>query len=322
MSGSPGVRASLGRRLSAFSRAGSSTRYSMRSLTQVTTCSSRVSGCTRTPPPSASGSSASTNSAPLSRSTRTSRFYSVSTPAELIASIEPPSALIAIGPAGHGVLGWNGLQQPPVALGVVADFDHHAPVGLKAHADPRHQFGVGDPAREARVLHLLDQVPADQVKPVDVVQGRVAAADSSSDQDPRVKVLFSVARICACTPSERGEVPALVSRGGPRRTGASSRRRREVLQVEQVPPVMRPPEDLDSPGRQCRSSPPWPRSQSTPSAPTGAVHTLSTPLCGAIHARLVPLGEIRGLTRSGFPKRTRLGISSAMGHAYHVSEGH
>src|SRR6516225_2027170 len=66
----------------------------------------------------------------------------------------------------------------------------------------------------------------------------------------------------------------------------------------------------------------WAESQSTPSGPTGAVQTLSTSLCGAIHARLVPFGEIRGLTRSGFPKRTRLGISSAMRHAYHVSQGH
>src|SRR6266568_7334694 len=62
-------------------------------------------------------------------------------------------------------------------------------------------------------------------------------------------------------------------------------------------------------------------SQSTPSAPTGAVHTLSTPLGGAIHARLVPFGEIRGLTRSGFPKRTRPGMSSAMRHAYHAGQG-
>src|SRR5260370_40924337 len=63
-------------------------------------------------------------------------------------------------------------------------------------------------------------------------------------------------------------------------------------------------------------------SQSTPSAPTGAVQTLSTPSRGAIHARLVPFGEIRGLTRSGFPKRTRLGMSSAMRHAYHAGQGH
>src|SRR5215472_8014661 len=65
----------------------------------------------------------------------------------------------------------------------------------------------------------------------------------------------------------------------------------------------------------------WAESQSTPSGPTGAVQTLSTPLCGAIHARLVPLGEMRGLMRSGFPKRTRLGISSAMRHAYHAGQG-
>src|SRR5215831_18064703 len=53
--------------------------------------------------------------------------------------------------------------------------------------------------------------------------------------------------------------------------------------------------------------------QSTPSAPTGAVHTLSTPSCGAIHASVLASGLMRGLMRSGFPKRTRRGMSSAMG---------
>src|SRR5215468_6550072 len=53
--------------------------------------------------------------------------------------------------------------------------------------------------------------------------------------------------------------------------------------------------------------------QSTPSGPTGAVHTLSTPSCGAIHASVLASGLMRGLMRSGFPKRTRRGMSSAMG---------
>src|SRR5204862_3565292 len=52
--------------------------------------------------------------------------------------------------------------------------------------------------------------------------------------------------------------------------------------------------------------------QSTPSGPTGAVHTLSTPSCGAIHASVLASGLMRGATRSGFPKRTRRGMSSAM----------
>src|SRR5262249_61253144 len=67
--------------------------------------------------------------------------------------------------------------------------------------------------------------------------------------------------------------------------------------------------------------PPWAEPQSPRAGPTGAVQTWSTLLCGGIHARLVPLGEIRGLMRSGFPKRTRLGISSAMRHAYHAGQG-
>src|SRR5215813_2279251 len=56
----------------------------------------------------------------------------------------------------------------------------------------------------------------------------------------------------------------------------------------------------------------WAAFQWTPSAPTGASQTLSTPSWGAIHAKLVPLGEMRGLTRSGFPNRTCRGMSSAM----------
>src|SRR2546423_12440629 len=52
--------------------------------------------------------------------------------------------------------------------------------------------------------------------------------------------------------------------------------------------------------------------QSTPSGLTGAVQTLSTPSCGAIHASVLASGLMRGLMRSGFPKRTRRGMSSAM----------
>src|SRR5215831_14354278 len=53
-------------------------------------------------------------------------------------------------------------------------------------------------------------------------------------------------------------------------------------------------------------------SQSTPSGPIGAVQTLSTPSCGAIHASVLASGLMRGAMRSGFPKRTRRGMSSAM----------
>src|SRR5947208_1845916 len=38
--------------------------------------------------------------------------------------------------------------------------------------------------------------------------------------------------------------------------------------------------------------------------PTGVTHTFSTPSSGAIHARRVPSGEMRGLMRSGLPNRT------------------
>src|SRR5580692_198325 len=53
-------------------------------------------------------------------------------------------------------------------------------------------------------------------------------------------------------------------------------------------------------------------SQSTPSAPTGATHTLSTPSCGAIQASWLPSGEMCGLTRSGLPKSTSRGMRSTM----------
>ena len=58
--------------------------------------------------------------------------------------------------------------------------------------------------------------------------------------------------------------------------------------------------------------------QSTPSPPIGATQTFSTPSCGAIQASRVPSGDSCGLMRSGFPNRTRRGMSSAMGHAYHA----
>ena len=78
-----------------------------------------------------------------------------------------------------------------------------------------------------------------------------------------------------------------------------------VLQVQQVPPVVRPGEHPDAavgvvgdhagrcPVRAVR--------------PTGAIHTLSTPSCGAIQASWLPSGLMRGLMRSRFPKRTRRG---------------
>ena len=77
------------------SYAGSSARYCDRSFSKMTICGSRVSGCSRSPVTSASGSSASTWVAPLARSIRTSR--PVLAPTELSASSEPPSALNAIG---------------------------------------------------------------------------------------------------------------------------------------------------------------------------------------------------------------------------------
>ena len=56
-------------------------------------------------------------------------------------------------------------------------------------------------------------------------------------------------------------------------------------------------------------------SQSTPEAPEapmGATQTFSTPSRGAIQASWLPSGEICGLTRSGLPKSTSRGMSSAM----------
>ena len=60
-------------------------------------------------------------------------------------------------------------------------------------------------------------------------------------------------------------------------------------------------------------------SHDTPEAPIGATHTFSTPSSGAIHASRVPSGEIRGLVRSGLPKRTLRGMRSTMPHAYHTA---
>src|SRR5690242_1951385 len=62
-------------------------------------------------------------------------------------------------------------------------------------------------------------------------------------------------------------------------------------------------------------------SHSTPSALTGATHTLSTPSRGAIQASWRPSGEMCGLMRSGLPKSTSRGMRSAMPNAYHTA-GH
>src|SRR2546423_12827169 len=51
----------------------------------------------------------------------------------------------------------------------------------------------------------------------------------------------------------------------------------------------------------------------SPSVPPGATHTLRTPSSGAIHASRAPSGEMAGLIRSGFPKRTDLGTSGTSG---------
>ena len=62
-------------------------------------------------------------------------------------------------------------------------------------------------------------------------------------------------------------------------------------------------------------------SQSTPEAPTGATHTLSTPSRGAIQASWLPSGEMCGLTRSGLPNSTSRGMRSTMPNAYHTPAG-
>ena len=82
----------------------------------MTICGSLVSGCSRTPVTSASGSSASTWVAPLARSIRTSR--PVLAPTELMASSEPPSALNAIGwlvSASSAAMDSSGRQSWPVS---------------------------------------------------------------------------------------------------------------------------------------------------------------------------------------------------------------
>ena len=72
---------------------GSSTWYSVRSLSTSTICGSFVSGCSMAPATSASGSSRSTWASPDARSSRTS--LPVSVPAELMASREFPSPVNA-----------------------------------------------------------------------------------------------------------------------------------------------------------------------------------------------------------------------------------
>ena len=74
----------------------SSTRYCNLSFSTAAICGSRVSGCSRTPVTSASGSAASTSAAPVTGSSLTSLLVSASS--ELSASSESPLAENETGP--------------------------------------------------------------------------------------------------------------------------------------------------------------------------------------------------------------------------------
>ena len=208
----------------------------------MTTCGSRVSGCSRIPATSASGSSASTCSAPAGQvdpdqpaGVRAHRADRQQRPAVLAERDRP---------AGQRVLGGDGQQRPPVIPGRrLADHDDHAAVGLRRDPGPDHQLAVGDPVHEPGVLDLLDQLAGGQVEPVDVVQLRVVAVQPDQDLGRELLVpgdqlgLHVVER--RQVPPLHGlqvdvvQPPVLVPAG--------------VLQVQQVLGVVRPGEHADAP---------------------------------------------------------------------------
>ncbi len=91
---------------------GSSTTYSDRALSTRDDLRLAGVGVVRTPLMSATGSSASTSTAPVAMSTRVSR--AVCAPAELVISSDWPSALKST-TSVPGVLGRDGQQRPPAA---------------------------------------------------------------------------------------------------------------------------------------------------------------------------------------------------------------
>ena len=236
--GSPGCSARIAVRSSATE--GSSTRYSDLSLAKVTICGSLVSGWILTSLTSASGSAASTSSAPLAKSILTS--LPVFAPTELTPSIEPPSSLNAIEFTGQRVVGGNGQQRPPVRFRAVPHQHHETPVRLRRDRRPDRELRVREQADEAGVLDHLGQLAGYEVELVDVVQFGVVAVQRDQQVGRELPLRGDQPRLHAV---ERGEVaavhglevdvvqpPVLVSAG--------------VLQVQQVPGIVGPLEHADA----------------------------------------------------------------------------
>ena len=180
------------------------------------------------------------------------------------------------------------------------------PSGSGRQAAPHLEVGVDEEADEARVLDDLLQLAGGEVEAVDVVQLRgcrlLSPTRISSGK------CLSVSSTRACTLVERGEVADLA---GVEVDGVEAPVlvAALVLDVEQVAVVVGPEERADAavpvvgrPGSSASSRP-----RLTPT------HTLSTPSSGAIQARRVPSGEMRGLARSGLPNRTSRGTRGTGG---------
>ncbi len=147
--------------------------------------------------------------------------------------------------AGGRVLGGDRQQRAPLVVGGLADEQVEAAVRLRPQRPPHDEVLVGDPAGETGVLDLLHQRAGRQVQPVHVVQLRVVLVDA----DERLARL-------ALAGADEHRVDAL-ERG---QVATRKRLRRQVhvvqppvlvpadvLDVEQVPAVVRPGAEPDAP---------------------------------------------------------------------------
>ena len=83
--------------------------------------------------------------------------------------------------AGGHVVGGDCQQRPPVVQVPLPDQELHVPVGLGRVGRPDDHVLVGQPAREARVLHFQGHLAGQQVEPEDVVQLRVLPVEPDQD---------------------------------------------------------------------------------------------------------------------------------------------